>query len=75
MNICQVKNRYEGQLLQMPNVMGIGIGEREGKEIIKVFVIQKIPESALRPQEIIPKILEGYATDVEEIGTVRTLNC
>jgi hypothetical protein len=59
----------------MPNVMGIGIGEREGKEIIKVFVIQKIPESALRPQEIIPKILEGYATDVEEIGTVRTLNC
>lgn len=74
MNICQVQHKYEKQLLQLPNVTGIGIGKRKGKEIIKVFVVHKMPESTLRPHEIIPKILEGYETDVEEIGTVNALS-
>jgi hypothetical protein len=38
--------------------------------VIMVFVTHKVPESALRPQEIVPKTLEGYETDVEEIGVI-----
>ena len=56
--------------MELPNVTGVGIGEKAGKEVIKVFVTQKISESELQSQEIVPKSLETYQTDVEEIGTV-----
>ena len=70
MSIEAVKSKYEEQLMRLPNVTGVGIGEKAGKAVIKVFVMHKVFESSLRPQEIIPKLLEGYDTDVEEIGVV-----
>ena len=69
MSIEAVK-KYEEQLLRLPNVTGVGIGEKAGKVVIKVFVTHKVPESVLQPQEVIPKMLEEWATDVEEIGVV-----
>jgi len=57
---------HETRLLGLPNVTGTGIGERAGKEVIIVFVKQKVPESSLRPSDVIPKSLEGYQTDVRQ---------
>ncbi|BAZ29330.1 hypothetical protein NIES4074_17730 [Cylindrospermum sp. NIES-4074] len=65
-----VKQNYEEQLMRLPNVTGVGIGEKEGKTVIKVFVTQKVPESDLQPQEVVPKSIEGCETDVDEIGIV-----
>ena len=59
-----------GNVMRLPNVTGVGIGEKVGKVVIMIFVTHKVSESALRPQEIVPKALEGYETDVEEIGVV-----
>lgn len=70
MTIEGAKRKYEEQLMRLPNVTGIGIGEKAGRQVMKVFVTHKVPESALRPEEIIPKTLEGVETDVEEIGVV-----
>jgi len=56
--------------MRLPNVTGVGIGEKAGKPVIKVFVTHKVPESALQPQEVVPKALEGWETDVEESGVV-----
>lgn len=70
MSIERVKNKYEEQLMQLPNVTGVGIGERGGKEIIKVFVTKKVPEPVLQPQEVVPKMLQGYEIDVEEIDVL-----
>ena len=70
MSIEAVKKKHEEKLMRLPNVTGVGIGEKTGKAVIKVFVTQKVPMSALRPQEIVPKLLEGYESDVEEIGVV-----
>ena len=70
MSIEPVKRKYEEQLMRLPNVTGVGIGEKDGKEVIVVFVTQKIPASALQPQEIVPERLEEYGTDVQEIGYV-----
>ena len=70
MSINAVRMKYEQQLMNLPNVTGVGIGEKEGKEVIKVFVKQKVPEAALRPEEIVPQRLEGFETSVEEIGEV-----
>lgn len=69
-DINTIKQKYEDQIMELPNVTGVGIGEKAGTEVIKVFVTQKISESELQPQEIVPKSLEEYKTDVEEIGTV-----
>ncbi|MGQ3686083.1 MAG: hypothetical protein ACUBOA_13915 [Candidatus Loosdrechtia sp.] len=74
LSIEAVKMKHEEQLMRLPNVTGVGIGEKAGKTVIKVFVTHKVPESALRPQEIIPKSLEGYETDVEETGIVTVQN-
>jgi hypothetical protein len=70
MSIKAVKMKHEEQLMRLPNVTGVGIGEKGGKEVIRVFVTHKVPESSLRPEEIIPKSVEGYEVDVEDIGTV-----
>ena len=70
MNIKASMLKHEEKLMQLPNVNGVGIGEKGGKEVIKVFVTHKVPESSLRPEEIIPKTLEGFEVDVEEIGNV-----
>ena len=70
MSIKAVKEQYEEQLMRIPNVTGVGIGEKGGKEVIKVFVTHRVPESSLRPEEIIPETLDGFEVDVEDIGTV-----
>lgn len=70
MKIESAMRKHEEQVMQLPNVTGIGIGKKAKKDVIKVFVTQKLPESALQPHEIVPKTLEGYQTDVEEIGVV-----
>lgn len=67
MGIRHVRIKYENILMQLPNVIGVSIGEKAGKEVIKVFVTRK---AALQPQEVVPKMLEGYATDVEELGSL-----
>ena len=72
MAITDVQKKHEDVVLQLPNVTGIGIGLKGDKQVIKVFVSKKLPEHLLQPDEIIPKTLDGYQTDVEEIGIVTT---
>lgn len=69
-SIEAVKAKYEARLMELPNVAGVGIGERAGAPVIKVLVTRKFPKSALRPEEVVPETLEGFKTDVEEIGVV-----
>ncbi|HMV47761.1 MAG TPA: hypothetical protein PLD20_27895 [Blastocatellia bacterium] len=68
--IEETRKQYEDQLMELPNVIGVGIGEKNGKPAIKVFVNQKVPADSLTPAEIIPKQLNQYDVDVEEIGNV-----
>ncbi len=70
MKIEQIKERNENDLMELPNVVGVGIGEKNGKPAIKVFVTHKVELSSLKPKEIIPKRLGQYDVDVEEIGIV-----
>ncbi|MBI1746783.1 MAG: hypothetical protein HYR55_09370 [Acidobacteria bacterium] len=70
MGIESIRTKYEEQLMRLPNVKGVGIGNKAGKAVIKVLVTHKVPEALLRPAEVVPKTLEGYDTDVEEIGNV-----
>jgi len=73
MDIAGVIQKYENDLLRLPNVNGIGIGDKAGEPVIKVFVTHKVPETSLQPQEIVPKTLDGFETDIEEIGHITAL--
>jgi len=68
MNIEKALSKHEVELLRLPNVVGVGKGEKDGKAIIQVLVTHKIPRKSLKPDEVIPQQLEGYEVSVEEIG-------
>jgi len=65
-----VRQKYEDRLMRLPNVAGLGIGEKSGKIVIKVLVTRKVPKSLLKAREIVPEFLDGYETDVEEVGDI-----
>lgn len=73
-SIEAVKQHNEEQLLRLPNVIGVGIGEKSGKQVIKVFVTHKVPLSELQPQDVIPTLLEDYDTDIEALGVIEALS-
>lgn len=62
--------KHEDAILRLRNVTGLGQGEKDGRPVIKVFVTIKLPNSELSPADIVPAALEGFETDVEEIGVV-----
>ena len=70
MKIEAALRKAETQVMSLPNVIGVGIGERDGKPVIKVFVSRKVDKALLQPNEIIPAKIGGHATDVEVMGTV-----
>ena len=71
MDIREVKRRHADELMALPNVTGVGVGERDGSEVIKVFVVRKLPLEALQESERVPGELEGVPCDVEEMGVTR----
>ncbi|RJX25609.1 MAG: hypothetical protein C4554_07085 [Dethiobacter sp.] len=73
MTIKLVKEKYEKLLMRNPNVICVGTGSKANKEIIKIFVKQKAQEQLLKSEESIPGELDGFETDVEEIGEVTSL--
>jgi hypothetical protein len=72
--IAEAKRRHETELLALPNVTGVAIGERAGKPVIKVLVTEKVPASELAPEQRVPPQLDGFEVDVEEIGFVQAQN-
>ena len=65
--IEEVQEKYQDQLMAIPGVVGVGIGESDGKPVIKVLVIKKSPEL----EQKLPKTLEGYSVVIEETGEIR----
>lgn len=73
MDIADVMRKHEDHVMRLANVTGIGIGEKAGRPVIKVFVAVKLPEAELPQGQIVPRALDGYPTDVEETGIVSAL--
>jgi hypothetical protein len=65
-SVEHVLRKHELRLLRLPNVVGVGVGEKHGREVIVVFVRRKVPLFELNPQDVVPRTLEGFETDVRE---------
>lgn len=68
MNIEKVRAKRTEAFMQLPNVVGVGMGEKHGHAVIKVLVTRKLPPADLPLPGLIPARVEGYETDVELIG-------
>ncbi len=52
----EVKRRHEASLMKIRGVVGVGIGRRDGKDCIRVYVEQDSP-----------KILAALPSDLEDV--------
>jgi hypothetical protein len=74
--IRAVKQTYEGQLMAIANVVGVGIGFRTYQGVrtkdpaLVVMVSRKIPSELLSPEERIPAEIDGVPVDVQEVGQI-----
>jgi hypothetical protein len=67
-DIAAVQRQHTDALMALPNVTGVGIGERAGRPVIQVLVERKLPLEQLRPGDVVPSELDGWGTDVVEVG-------
>jgi hypothetical protein len=66
MNIEQALDAHHDQLMAVPGVAGLGIGEKDGSPAIVILINQLTP--ALKEQ--LPKLLEGYLVVIEQSGEI-----
>ena len=72
-----VKDMYEADLMQKPNVVGVGIGLRQrggettNEPVIVVSVTHKQPAFLMSPDDVIPAELDGVTVDVQAIGKLK----
>lgn len=75
--VKSAKDSHKEEILQRPNVVGVGIGYKEvrGRQteelVIKALVRQKVPVAGLPPQAIIPQRIDGVPTDVVAVGEIK----
>ena len=73
-HVKEIKTKYEKQLMNLANVVGVGIGfkQTEGvsanQVVLVVNVEHKKPLNELDQQDIIPTEIDGVLTDVQEVG-------
>ena len=67
-DVAAVQRQYSDALMALANVTGVGIGERAGRSVIQVLVERKLPVEQLRTEDVVPSELDGWETDVVEVG-------
>ena len=74
-----VKARHEKTLMQLPNVVGVGVGFKEkggqwtDQIAIVVNVRKKIPLADLSAEDVVPLQLDDIVTDVQAVGEMKAL--
>jgi len=63
----RVLARYRERLLALEEVVGVGLGVREGKVCILVFV-RHLTKNL---EKVLPKRIEGVDVVIEEVGEIR----
>jgi hypothetical protein len=64
---------------ELSNIVGFGVGEKivggrfTGELAVKVYVREKCTPSQVGDAALVPEEIEGYPTDVEEVGDVSAL--
>ena len=68
-SVADVKRRHESRLMKMRGVVGVGIGQKDGKECICVYVEQDSPKL----RRALPQSLDEVPVEVVVAGTFKAL--
>jgi hypothetical protein len=66
-SVKEVKDRHEARLMRKPGVVGVGIGQKDGKECIRVYVEDGSPKVLAA----LPHTLEDVPVEIVISGTFR----
>jgi hypothetical protein len=78
-DVRRLKESHKRSIMARPNVLGVGtgykvVGRRKTDELcVVVLVRQKLPEAGLAREALVPREVEGVATDVVQVGDIRAL--
>jgi hypothetical protein len=78
-HIKAVQTQYTDQLMSLPNVIGVSIGQREpdedraGDYVIVVLVDRLVDHENVAVKDQIPRELDGVPIIVRQIGTFEAL--
>ena len=77
--VRRIKAQHAGPLLSKSNVVACGVGYKEVGGVrtdelcVIVSVAKKVLKAELAPADLVPQVLEGIKTDVQETGVIRAL--
>jgi len=77
--VAHAKRLNKQSIMDKPNVVGVGVGyrERAGRIVDELCVVamvqRKLPASALKPEDLVPRMVNEVPTDVVEVGVLRAL--
>ncbi|MEV4282074.1 serine protease [Actinoplanes xinjiangensis] len=72
-----MQRTHETALLQRPQVVGVALGHKftggrdTGERAITVLVTRKLPVESISAEDLVPPVLDGVPTDVQEVGEIR----
>lgn len=68
----QVSRAHARELLAKANVVGVGVGQREGGALMLVVMVErKLPRSRLAEADLVPSEIEGLPVEVREVGELK----
>lgn len=76
LNVSKVQEDEEGALLDKANVVGVGVGnkikdgEDTGEPSLTIFVTQKLGADMMGVNDLIPKTVGKFKTDIVETGEI-----
>ena len=68
-SVADVKRRHESRLLKMRGVVGVGIGQKDGKECICIYVEKDDPKI----RNVLPQALDEVPVEVVVTGSFKAL--
>jgi hypothetical protein len=77
--VSSLEEPSEDPSADLANIVGWGIGEKVvagryiGLPAVKVFVAEKLSPDEVSEEALVPEEIDGYSTDVEEVGDVNAL--
>ena len=68
-SVAEVKRRHESRLMKMRGVVGVGIGRKDGRDCIRIYVEKENP-SVLAA---LPQALDEIPVEIVVAGTFKAL--
>jgi hypothetical protein len=67
-SIAATIERHSAELLEIPGVVGVAEGARDGRPVVQILVERRTPELLSR----LPRALDGHPVVVIETGVIRS---